>query len=610
MKKGILLILFMLLAVTIRVEAATYSNYLPGGKNYINPENFRLRNETIESIESFKVLPNQTYTLTYPGDDMFFDSYVTVGGASGTTYLDGSAMALSKCDVDQYLAICTFTTSSSESALYVRIKSTGTTQYYQYYQTGNIQLEEGSVSTSYADYVAPQLDLEEPSFTESGAFILSYKDQTPISQIIDNHISVHDEIDGDLTDQIVIESDTYTSNIGKVGSYLVALSATDSSGNKATFDLTILVKDELAPIISGPSSITVEVDDGYLVDDLINTNFSISDEYDGSLSYQITSDTYSANKAIIGVYSVNLKATDSSLNETTKTFTIEVVDTKKPTISGPVSLVSPMSNPLTIEEILQTQVVDDNYTSLALTDLQVTDGFTTNEQTKGIYEINLQVSDSSGNQAVKIITVEVQDDIKPAISGPVTYVDSYSKEITIEDLRQLLSISDNNDVLSMADVLVVEDTLSGRVTDVGTFSVTFEVQDYSGNTSTHQISITLVDDIAPVIYVDSYIINLHSGTSFTNQDAYRLLISSEEIQPGNYEMETLVNEYLGHEDTPGSYLYKVAFKADTGEVLEKEFIIKVEDTLQNSEGYVTLRNVLVYSLTIILVGVTVYKVKK
>jgi len=594
----------------MQVKAATYSNYLPGGKNYINPENFRLRNETIESIESFKVLPNQTYTLTYPGDDMFFDSYVSIGGASGATYLDGSAMALSQCDVDQYLAICTFTTTSNESALYVRITSTGAPQYFQHYKTGNIQLEEGSSSTSYADYIAPQIDVEEPSFTESGAFILSYKDQTPINQIVSDHVTVYDEIDGDLSNQIVIESDAYTNNMDQVGSYMVSLSATDSSGNTANFELTILVKDELAPVITGPSSITVNVDNPPSIHDLITSKMTIIDEYDGPITYQLTGDTYSSNRTILGTYNVGISATDSSGNLATKDLIIDVIDDIKPSISGPNHLVSPMSNPLTIEDILQTQIVEDNYSSLSLSDLTVTDLYTSNEQTKGLYDVTLQISDSSGNQTSKVLTIEVEDDVKPSISGPLTYVDSYSKDISLQDLLDLLSISDNNDSLSIDDLLVIEDTLTNRLAEVGTFYVTFEIQDFSGNTNQHQIEVTLVDDIAPVIYVDNYIINLHSGSTFTNQDAYRLLLSSDEIEAGDYEMQTLINEYAGHEEVPGSYLYKVAFKGVDGQTLEKEFIIRVSDASTNAEGVLTLRNILVYSLSVLLVGYTIYKVKK
>ena len=608
--KGLLICLLMLLAMTLKTQAATYSAYLPGGKNYINPENFRLRNDTIESIEHFKVLANQTYTLTYPGDDMFFDSHLTIGGKSGGTYADGIAMDLPQCDVDQYLAICTFTTSSNEDGLYVRIRSMGAEQFYNHYGLGDIQLEEGSVSTSHADYVAPAIDMEEPSFAASGGFVQSYIDQTPIQTIIGNHISVVDEIDGDLSDQIVIESDAYTANSDKVGSYLVTLSASDSSGNKASFDLTIIVKDEVVPIISGPSSLDVSVDQNKSLEELLSTHYSIYDEYDGPLNYQIISDGYSVNKTKIGDYDVSISTEDSSGNKTSKSIQISVSDQQAPTINGIDELTSFMSNPLTIEDILATQTVQDNYTSLQLSDLIISDGFTSKELVVGVYEIDLSLVDGSGNQTSKTLRIRVEDDVKPSISGPITYVDSYKKNIDIEDLKALLSVSDNVDTIDISQVVVLEDTLTTRSQQVGDFIVSFQIEDQSGNLATHTINVTLLDDIAPVIYVDSYIINLSSGTSFTNKDALRLMLSSKELLPGEYKMDTLVNEYQGNEEKPGSYLYKVSFTSEEGEVIEKEFIIKVEEDTNGFRDFVNFRRLVIYGLSFGLLGLIVYKVKK
>jgi len=608
--KGLLICLLMLLAMTLKTQAATYSAYLPGGKNYINPENFRLRNDTIESIEHFKVLANQTYTLTYPGDDMFFDSHLTIGGKSGNTYADGIAMDLSQCDVDQYLAVCTFTTSSNEDGLYVRIRSMGAERFYNHYGLGDIQLEEGSVSTSHADYVAPAIDMEEPSFSASGGFVQSYVDQTPIQTILENHISVVDEIDGDLSDQIVIESDAYTANSDKVGSYLVTLSATDSSGNKASFDLTIIVKDEVVPIISGPSSLDLSVDQNQSLEELLSTHYSIYDAYDGPLSYQVISDNYSVNKNKIGDYDVSISTEDSSGNQTSKSIQISVSDQQAPTISGVDELTSFMSNPLSIEDILATQTVQDNYTSLQLSDLTISDGFTSKEMVVGVHEIDLSLMDGSGNQTSKTLRIRVEDDVKPSISGPITYVDSYKKNIGIEDLKALLSVSDNVDTIDMSQVVVLEDTLTTRSQQVGEFIVSFQIEDQSGNLATHTINVTLLDDIPPVIYVDSYIINVSSGTSFTNKDALRLMLSSKELLPGEYKMDTLVNEYQGNEEKPGNYLYKVSFTSEEGEVLEKEFIIKVEEDTNGFRDFVNFRRLVIYGLSFGLLGLIVYKVKK
>ncbi len=609
-RKGFLFLVMMLLAITIKTQAATYSNYLPGGKNYLNPENFRLSNQTIETKEAFKVLPSQTYTLTYPGDDMFFDSHVTIGGGSGATYADGIAMGLSQCDVDQYFVTCTFTTNSNETALYLRVTSTGAPQFYNYYGLGEMQLEEGSFSTSHEAYIAPEIDVSEPTFSESGAFILSYLDQTPIEVIIGNHITVHDEIDGDLSNQIMIEQDYYTNHEHEIGSYLVKLSATDSSGNKATFDLTVLVKDEIAPVIDGPSSLNISVNNAPLVDNLIQQYYTINDGYDGLLGYDITNDTYSVNKHMLGTSNVTFRATDGSSNSSTKSVSISIIDDVAPSIEGDSVLISPMSNPLTINDILATQTVSDNYSNLSMADTIVTDLYSSNIHQIGTYTVTLKAEDSSGNSTTKIINIDVIDDVVPVISGPVTYVDSYASDVTLDDIISLLSISDNNDQLTVNNLVVSSDEFTNRTSEVGTFIVVFELVDQAGNKGTHQVEITLVDDMPPVIYVDSYIINVSTNTSFSSSDALRLMLTSQELSPGEYEMTTLIDEYHGNEKTEGSYLYKVLFTSEEGEVTEKEFIIKVKADQTIFEEYLTLRNVILYGASLLLLGLTIYKAKK
>lgn len=609
-KKGFLVLVIMLLAFTLKTQAATYSNYLPGGKNYINPENFRLRGETIETIESFKVLPNQTYTLTYPGDDMFPVSEVTIGGGSGTTYVYGVANQVSSCTVTEFKTTCTFTTTSNESSLLIRMKSSGTIQFFGYYKVGEIQLEEGTSSTSFSSYIAPAIDTVEPSFTDNGTFTMSYLDQTPIQTIIGNHITVVDEIDGDLSNQIVVETDAYTNNMNKIGTYLVTLSAIDSSGNKALFDLMILVKDEIAPTIVGPSTLAVSVSNAPSVTELIAQNYTITDDYDGALSYNIVSDTYSMNKDKIGTYNVTFETMDSSSNKKSKSVSITLSDNQSPVIEGVSSINSPMSNPLTIEAILATQYVSDNYSDLSINDVTVEDLYTINKENTGIYDITLTVEDASGNQTSKIIKIQVLDDIKPTISGPVTYVDSYTSQLTINDLIALISIADNEDIMSIEDLIIVTDNFTNRSTEIGTFVVSFELSDNAGNKATHAIEITLVDDMAPVIYVDSYIVTVNANTIFSQNDAYRLLLSSNELEAGEYEIKTLYDEYEGHEGEAGSYLYKLSFTSKEGKVIEKEFVIKVADEPSIFEEYLTIRNIVLYGASLMLLVLTIYKAKK
>ncbi len=159
-------------------------------------------------------------------------------------------------------------------------------------------------------------------------------------------------------------------------------------------------------------------------------------------------------------------------------------------------------------------------------------------------------------------------------------------------------------------MVVKNDTFTNRSNDIGTFIIEFEITDDAGNIGKHEIEITLVDDMPPVIYVDSYIVSLGTNASFSNDDALRLLLSSNKLSPGNYQVSTIYDEYHGNEEIAGSYRYKVLVTSDLGDVLEKEFIIKVVEEQSFFEEYLTLRNIILYSTTLLLVGLTIYKAKK
>jgi hypothetical protein len=159
---------------------------------------------------------------------------------------------------------------------------------------------------------------------------------------------------------------------------------------------------------------------------------------------------------------------------------------------------------------------------------------------------------------------------------------SYTIPPSIEDLKALLIVSDNVDNLGVGDIQVILDTYSDRQTQIGTFEVTFLVSDGSGNTASHSMIITIVDDQLPIIFVDDYIIQLHPDVTFSRTDALLLMLEHNLLEEGNYEIEVLIDEYSGHEDTKGMYLYQVQFTDELGQEVIKDFVIQVtEDVEQN-----------------------------
>ena len=108
----------------------------------------------------------------------------------------------------------------------------------------------------------------------------------------------------------LIISDLYTGNEQIVGEYLVELSASDSSGNTAYFSLSILVKDEIDPIITGPTDIDISISEITNINEIITNYFTVSDDY-GTATINILVDNYTVNNDLLGIYLVEIEAVSS-----------------------------------------------------------------------------------------------------------------------------------------------------------------------------------------------------------------------------------------------------------------------------------------------------------
>lgn len=597
MKKKIFIILLFLVVFTLKdVNATEFSNYLPGGKNYIDGANMLINGDTIFTEDDIFVKSNTTYTLSIPGFDLIGEEvFIEVEGQ--IDYLNDNPIYIPSCILDGEIIICTFTTNSTESFISLSITSQQIPMYYDYYQTETFQLEEGSVGTSYEEYIYPLVDTTTPEFTGAGAYIKSYQSTETLESIIDNHIVAIDDIDGDVSDSISVVSDEYTTNEQVVGEYDVLLCVSDNSGNEAFFTLTVIVKDEIAPVITGPAIVTISIDSTPTVANIIDSNFSIIDEYDSTTIFNIISDNYSTNKSFLGDYVVSFEVEDDYVNVSSKTFTISVVDTTSPEMVGSNISNSYLSNPLSFNSIIDTVSFLDNYDDLTnIEPTIITDNFTGNENSPGTYSIEIEVKDSSGNTLNETLTINVIDDILPVISGPISYSGSYENNLNVDDFINMLTISDNVDQLSNSDLYIISDMYSNRQNELGDYYIIFGLMDTNNNETIHQIDINLFDDVAPVIYVDNYIITVNLSATFNENDALKLLLNSGELKTGNYTIVRLLDEYSGNEKNPGEYLYHLSFLDDNGNSFEKEFIVKVNDSSYiDYEKDLLPRNIAIYT---------------
>ena len=607
MKRIIMIMLAgLLFFYTSSVNGETFTNYYPGGKNYIDPQNVDIENTLFRLIDPIKVKPNTEYVFTVPNEELLGVIYnVSIEGV--IVYLDNEPSGESSCQRETNTYVCSFTTDEFEDYIDIFVEAGDMLRYVQYYELENFQLEEGIAGTSYEEYIPPYIDAVSPSFSGQGGFITSYKEVTPIQEIIDAHIVAIDEIDGDISDQIMIESDEYTTNEQVIGQYEVLLIVSDSSLNEAQFTLYIIVKDEIAPIIPTDKDIYVDVNTEESLQMILENRIDYYDEYDSNLEMNILSDLYSGYEHLLGEYVVEIEVLDLSGNRTIKQFLIHVMDFEGPRIISSVVLETNVNTTKTINEIVSDISVEDNY-DLSPSVTVLSDGYTGNESIIGIYFVEVEVKDFSNNTQTYGIEIEVKDYDNPVIISPSTIGFSYEDILSLDEILDLISVADNYDDLDKEDIVITFDSYSLRTSSIGDYEISFKVTDSSGNSANASIDINIYDDVVPTIFIDEYIVVIDNGSSFSSNDAYLLLVNNKELQSGEYETEILVDDYTGNELIPGEYQYTISFKDKEGVNLVKEFLIKVEDEEVADDNYI--RTYIVTGIIIVFPVVVLIKKRK
>ena len=137
----------------------------------------------------------------------------------------------------------------------------------------------------------------------------------------------------DSRDLIEVSADTSSLNVTQLGSYKVSVTATDSGSNVATKTVQVNVVDN-----EGPKFESLGSNQGYTIDVPVkgSTDFAsyvkANDNVDGDVTPFIEANT-PLNTEVKGQQDITLKATDSSGNETVKTFTFAVSDLEAPVIN-------------------------------------------------------------------------------------------------------------------------------------------------------------------------------------------------------------------------------------------------------------------------------------
>ena len=350
-----------------------------------------------------------------------------------------------------------------------------------------------------------------------------------------NTFSAYDTFDGNISSNIKIEYDEYSSNTNKIGEYLVIISVEDSSKNKISSYFYIKVVDTTPPIIEGKNEYI-----SYLSSPLniasIKENLLALDNTNIDLTSQIfiCEDTYSSNKNVVGKHNLYFCVYDYS-NNISDNFLVEidVKDDIPPVIEGLDYFSSYLSSPLSIQDILYSIAASDNNKDVSSSIFITRDLYSNFQNTTGEKYIYVKAMDEYLNVSKEFkVTINLIDDIPPQIFGLNTYDSYLSSPLSISHIKQQLTVLDNINGNITSNLEIINDSYSNNINKKGTYFVTFIVKDTSNNISENfKVTINNIDNVKPYFTgpeLLTYQINqkpsleyiLNQYTAIDNNDSY------------------------------------------------------------------------------------------
>ena len=314
----------------------------------------------------------------------------------------------------------------------------------------------------------------------------------------------------DACDLSPTASTTGSVNTNLLGTYQLTYSATDDSGNTGTATRTVHVRDLTPPQIALIGSATMYVECGNTFTD---PGAVVTDNVD--VFPAPIKGTGTVNTQAAGTYTLTYNIKDSAGNSAqTKTRTVIVTDVTNPVIT-------------LVGEPVVTVQCGANYTDAGATANDACNGDLTasiqtvnpvNTGVPGVYHVTYNVSDSSHNAADTVTrTVNVVDTSAPIILLTGSPVMSLLCGGSFIDPGA--TATDTCDGFLTDEIVAGGDVVDPDVS--GTYMITYNVQDASGNAAPTVTRTVYVEDVTPPIItlLGDHEISIDCGTVYSDEGA-------------------------------------------------------------------------------------------
>ncbi|WP_331527623.1 HYR domain-containing protein [Nocardioides sp.] len=306
-------------------------------------------------------------------------------------------------------------------------------------------------------------------------------------------VSATDLVDGSITPDCTATSGSTFA----LGETEVVCTAKDKAGNEGTGSFTVKVVDTTPPAVTVPADVTAEATDATGAKVLYG-EVSAKDIVDGSI--EPTCDLSSGAVFPLGATKVTCSAQDSSGNEGTSSFTVNVVDTTAPVVQTSPNvqagndLGAKGASAVSYAPAMATDVVD----GIVATTCSPASG---SAFPMGITTVTCTATDKAGNQGSAKFTIEVQDVNKPVVHVPSAMTAEATGPTGAKVSWNAAEVYGEDDVDGTLPATC--DQVNGSVFPLGSTTVTCSATDKSGNKGDNTFTITVRDTTAPIVAVSA-----------------------------------------------------------------------------------------------------------
>ncbi len=415
----------------------------------------------------------------------------------------------------------------------------------------------GEVEDYTVNLVGSNADTEAPIITLNGASTIDVEQG---NTYIDQGATASDNIDGDITADIIVGGDIVDTNV--VGTYILTYNVSDNAGNAAVeVARTVNVTPETTPpviTLIGDASVNIMQGNTY-----VDQGATALDNFDGDITTDIVVGGDIVDTSVIGSYIITYNVSDNAGNAA-----VEVARTVNVTPETTPPVITLIGDPV-INVIQGDTYVDQGATASDNIDGDISaniivGGDIVDTSVIGSYIITYNVSDNAGNAAAEVTrTVNVTSETTPPV---ITLIGDPMIDVIQGDtyVDQGATASDNIDGDISANIIVGGDIVDTNV--VGTYTITYNVSDNAGNTAvevTRTVNVTSETTPPVITLIGDPMIDVIQGDTYVEQGA----TASDNID-GDITADIIVGGDIVDTNVIGSYIitYNVSDNAGNAAV--------------------------------------------